>query len=48
MKSGATVAVGDKITHSSIDHEVVELRAVDSVTSGKVDHYKAMVKRLAA
>ncbi len=48
LKSGETVAVGDKITHNSIDHEVVELRAVDYVASGVVDHYKAMVKYLDA
>ena len=48
LKSGETVAAGDKIAYNSTDHEVMELRAVDQTVSGVLDHYKAMVKRLAA
>ena len=44
---GETVAAGDKITAGSVDHEVVELRQVDAI-DGRLDHYKAMVKRIGA
>lgn len=47
LKPTETVAVGDKITFDSTDHEIVELRRMIGI-SGALFHYKAMVKRIGA